>query len=545
MITGTLKSQIDQIWQTFWEGGVTNTITVVEQLTYLIFIKNLDEIETRNERMAKRLKTEFTPIFNENQQNFRWKNLKEMNVQERHEIFSNTKDGVFPFIRNLGNEKSLFSTYMKGATFGISKPSVLDQVIEKLERLEMHNQDTKGDVYEYLLSKLEGGGTAGQFRTPRHIIQLMVEMMKPTLSDTICDPAVGTAGFLVAAKEYIDKHNSITDIDKHKNHINKTMFSGTEFDATMLRIASMNLYLHGVEEPNIIDVDAVSKDNTVSNAYSLILANPPFKGTIDKDSIATGLTNVTKTTKTELLFLALMLRQLKIGGRAAVIVPDGVLFGAARAFKSIRQEIVAKNKLEAVISLPSGVFQPYSGVSTAIIIFTKTNDGGTDNVWFYDMKADGKSLDQKRDLIVNEQIFNDFALTNNTTKEQKEALIKEHENFNLPQVLDHYRYIKSDFFLKTHGKNGDLLQADKTTENLGINQFLEDTYTHNFADRTSQSFLVPFAEIKENDWDLSINRYKEIVYKEVEYDKPKVIIDRISDIEKERKRLMNSLKSLL
>lgn len=541
MITGTIKQQIDQIWQTFWEGGVTNTITVVEQLTYLIFIKNLDETETRNERMAKRLHKEFTPIFSENQQQFRWKNLKEMNVQERHEIFSNTKDGVFPFIRNLGSEKSLFSTYMKGATFGISKPSVLDQVIEKLERLEMDNQDAKGDIYEYLLSKLEGGGTAGQFRTPRHIIQLMVEMMQPTLNDIICDPSVGTAGFLVAAKEYIDKHNSITDLDKYKNHINKTMFNGTEFDATMLRIASMNLFLHGVEQPNIVDVDAVSKDNTTSNAYSLILANPPFKGTIDKDSIATGLTNVTKTTKTELLFLALMLRQLKIGGRAAVIVPDGVLFGAGKAFKSIRQEIVANHKLEAVISLPSGVFQPYSGVSTAIIIFTKTNDGGTDNVWFYDLKADGKSLDQKRDLIIDDQLFRNFALPNNPTQAQKEVLTQAHENFNLPQVLNHYRYIKSDFFLKTHNKNGELLQANNTPENLECNQFLEGTCTHNFADRTSQSFLVPFTEIKENDWDLSINRYKEIVYKEVEYDAPKVIVERIKKLDAERNELLTKL----
>lgn len=550
MITGTLKNDIDSIWNTFWTGGISNTITIVEQLTYLIFIKDLDETETRNERMAKRLGTDFTPIFGPDQQHFRWKNLKEMDVTERHTIFGNTVDGVFPFIRSLGSEKSLFSTYMKGASFGISKPSVLDQVIEKLERIDMSNQDTKGDIYEYLLSKLEGGGTAGQFRTPRHIIQLMTAMMQPTLEDTICDPAVGTAGFLVAAKDYIDKHYDVTERDKYKDHINKTMFNGTEFDATMLRISAMNLFLHGIEEPNIIDVDAVSKDNEVSDAYTLVLANPPFKGTIDKPSIAPGLRNVTDTTKTELLFLALILRQLKTGGRAAVIVPDGVLFGSTKAHRSIREEIVANNKLEGIISMPSGVFNPYSGVSTAIMIFTKTGSGGTDYVWFYDMQADGKSLDAKRDLLVDEELFEDFAFGDafnelDSDTERQEKAIKNHDQFNLPQILDHFRYLKSEYFGKMHEKDGSLLKENDVSENLVLNKFLEGTSTHNFADRTSQSFLVPFKEIKENNWDLSINRYKEIVYEEVEYDAPEVIIDRIYSIEKERNNLMSKIKNKL
>ncbi|WP_026810514.1 type I restriction-modification system subunit M [Arenibacter latericius] len=509
MSTGELKSQIDQIWNTFWTGGISNTITIVEQLTYLIFIKDLDETETRNERKAKR-GFSYTPIFGEHQQNFRWKNLKEMDVNDRHNIFSNTVDGIFPFIRSLGKEKSLFSTYMQGASFGISKPVVLDQVMEKLERIDMTNQDTKGDIYEYLLSKLEGGGTAGQFRTPRHIIKLMVELMKPTLEDTICDPSAGTAGFLVAAKEYIDKHTELTELDKYSDHINQTMFNGTEFDATMLRIASMNLYLHGVEEPNIVDVDAVSKDNTVSDAYSLVLANPPFKGTIDKESIAPGLQNVTKTTKTELLFLALILRQLKTGGRAAVIVPDGVLFGSGKAHKSIRQEIVANNKLEAVISMPSGVFKPYAGVSTAIIIFTKTGSGGTDKVWFYDMVADGKSLDDKRNLLVDQELFEAFSFGEGAealTEAEQKAL---HDNFNLPDIIRRYPNRNSDS------------EANRK--------------------RTEQSFLVPFKEIKENDWDLSINRYKEIVYEEVEYDAPKVIIERIKTLEQEKAKLLDTLE---
>ncbi len=506
MITGALKQQIDAIWNTFWTGGISNTITIVEQLTYLIFIKDLDETETRNERMAKRLKKDFTPVFGPDQQNFRWKNLKEMDVQARHEVFNNSVTGIFPFIRSLGGKKSLFSTYMKDAAFGINKAATLDLVIEKLERINMDSQDIKGDIYEYLLSKLEGGGTAGQFRTPRHIIKLMTQLMQPTLEDTICDPSVGTAGFLVAAKEYIDKHYSVTELDKHSEHINKHMFSGTEFDATMLRIASMNLFLHGVQQPNIVDVDAVSKDNAVSNAYTLVLANPPFKGTIDKESIAPGLRNITDTTKTELLFLALMLRQLKKGGRAAVIVPDGVLFGSGKAFKSIRSEIVKNHKLEAVISLPSGVFKPYSGVSTAIIIFTKTDNGGTDKVWFYDMKADGKSLDDKRNLLVDEATFNNFAFAKALTEKELEDLAKDHDKFNLPDILARYpkRY--------------------------------EDTRA-----RTEQSFLVPFAEIEANDWDLSINRYKEIVYEEVEYDAPEVIIDRIENLSKERNALLSKL----
>ena len=545
MITGEIKSQIDAIWNTFWTGGISNTITIVEQLTYLIFIKDLDETETRNERMAKRLDKAFTPIFGPHQQDFRWKNLKEMDVQARHAIFNNSVDGIFPFIRSLGSEKSLFSTYMKDASFGINKAATLDQVMEKLERLDMSNQDIKGDIYEYLLSKLEGGGTAGQFRTPRHIIKLMVEMMQPKLEDTICDPSAGTAGFLVAAKEYIDKHYDITELDRNKEHINKHMFNGTEFDATMLRIASMNLFLHGVEEPNIVDVDAVSKDNEVSDAYTLVLANPPFKGTIDKESIAPGLSNVTKTTKTELLFLALMLRQLKKGGRAAVIVPDGVLFGSGKAFKSIRSEIVNNHKLEAVISLPSGVFKPYSGVSTAILIFTKTDNGGTDHVWFYDMKADGKSLDDKRNLLVDEEAFNNFAFSKALTQEELDALSKDHDKFNLPQILDQYHYLKSDYWGKMHTEEGELLHVNDIPKNLGFDHFMEGTCTHNYADRTSQSFLVPFKEIKDNDWDLSINRYKEIVYEEVEYDAPEVILQKIDDLGNQRNELLLNLRSQL
>lgn len=508
MITGEIKSKIDLIWNTFWTGGISNTIVIVEQLTYLIFIKDLDETETRNELKARR-GFKYTPIFAAGQQNFRWKNLKEMDVNARFTLFSSTEEGkgIFPFIRSLGKEKSLFSSHMRNANFGISKPAVLDTVMEKLENIDMSNRDTKGDIYEYLLSKLEGGGTSGQFRTPRHIIKMMVELVKPTVEDIICDPACGTAGFLVAAKEYIDHHNEVTVLDKHANHINNVMFNGMEFDATMLRIAAMNLYLHGVEEPNVIDVDAVSKDNTISNAYTLILANPPFKGTIDKDSIAPGLKNITDTSKTELLFIALMLRQLRTGGRCAVIVPDGVMFGSGKAHKSLREELVVRNKLEAVISMPSGVFKPYAGVSTAILIFTKTGTGGTDKVWFYDMLADGKSLDDKRNLLVEEEIFNSFLVSGNLNAEAKD---KVHSNFNLPDIISRY--------------------PNRQNENNP---------------RTAQSFLVPFAEIEGNDWDLSINRYKEVVYDEVNYKAPQMILENIEKLDQERTAIFNTLKELI
>jgi type I restriction enzyme M protein len=544
MITGDLKSKINEIWTTFWTGGEPNTITIIEQLTYLIFIKDLDETETRNERKALH-GFKYTPIFSPEQQHFRWKNLIEMDVNAKYAIFSNSVEGIFPFIRTLGKETSFFATQMQGATFSNYKASVLDQVMEKLENIDMSNQDTKGDIYEYMLSKLEGGGTMGQFRTPRHIIKLMVELMQPTLEDTICDPSVGTAGFLVAAKEYIDKHNEVTKLDKYGDHINKYMFNGTENSSTMLRIASMNLYLHGVEEPNIINVDAVSKENTVSNEYTLVLANPPFKGTIDKESIAPGLKNVTDTNKTELLFLALMLRQLKTGGRAAVIVPDGVLFGTGKAHKSIRQEIIANNKLEAVISMPSGVFKPYATVSSAIIIFTKTGNGGTDNVWFYNMLADGKSLDDKRNLLVDEELFMDFAFGNAFENTDVETKRKLHKNFNLPQILDHYRYYKSDFFKNMHSKTGELLQMNDVPINLGFDQFMSETCAHDYSDRTSQSFLVTFKDIKENGWDLSINRYKEIVYTEVKYDAPKLILNRIENLNKEREQIYKELQQKL
>jgi type I restriction enzyme M protein len=511
MITGELKTKINKIWNTFWNGGISSTLTIVEQLTYLIFIKNLDEVETRNERKAKRISSfNFKPVFGPEQQQFRWKNLKEMDPTQRHAIFADPLNGIFPFIRSLGKEKSLFSQYMRGANYGITRPLILDSVMDQLDGIDMTEQDTKGDVYEYLLSNLEGGGTSGQFRTPRHIIKMMVEMLQPTLRDIVCDPACGTAGFLVAVKHYIDTHYDDTDLSAPHNleHINSKMFNGMEFDATMLRISAMNLFLHGVEEPNIIDVDAVSSDNTITNAYTIVLANPPFKGTIDKSTISTSLKNITNTSKTELLFLALMLRQLKAGGRCAVIVPDGVLFGNSKDHKSIREEIVKNNKLEAVISMPGGVFRPYAGVSTAILLFTKTDSGGTDKVWFYDMLADGKSLDDKRTPLVDDELFNDLSRFYGLDKEQQETL---HPKFNIPDIIRRFGSREAEHRRK----------------------------------RTEQSFMVPFEEIEANDWDLSINRYKEIEYEEVKYDKPEEILSSIKSLDSERSQMLNELESLI
>lgn len=375
---------------------------------------------------------------------------------------------------------------MKGATFMIPTPKLLDQVVQMIAKIQMDDRDTKGDLYEYLLSKIASAGTNGQFRTPRHIIKMMVEMMEPKQDDKICDPSSGTAGFLVGAGEYFHDHHPEWLNDKvFRDHFNSEMFTGIEFDSTMLRIGAMNLQLHGIESPNLLGRDALSEANKDKrDEFSLILANPPFKGSLDYDGVEGSLLKTVKTKKTELLFLALILRMLKIGGRCAVIIPDGVLFGSSNAHKKLREEIVANQKLEAVISMPSGVFKPYAGVSTAVVIFTKTNNGGTDNVWFYDMQADGFSLDDKRSEIKED---------------------------NIPDIIERYH------------------KREEETDRS----------------RIDKSFLVPMNEIKENDWDLSINRYKEVVYEEVEYSPPLEIIADISQLDSERAVVLNMLKDLL
>jgi type I restriction enzyme M protein len=434
MLTGEIKGQVDRVWATIWAGGISNPLEVVEQLTYLLFLRRLDEMQTLEENKAARLKKTIErsifPSGNDakgrSYQDLRWNRLKNLDPQDMYTVVS---EHAFPFLREIGGDGSTYSKHMQGARFTLPTPALLAKVVDMLDEIQMDDRDTKGDIYEYMLGKLATAGQNGQFRTPRHIIQLLVELTAPQPKDTICDPASGTCGFLVAASEYVRKHHPAMLVDATgAKHFNNTMFNGYDFDNTMLRIGSMNMLLHGVENPEITYRDSLSQDYAVEEEkYSLILANPPFAGSLDNDGTAKDLLAVVKTKKTELLFLALFLKLLKPGGRAAVIVPDGVLFGSSKAHKDLRKLIVEQQKLDAVISLPSGVFKPYAGVSTAILIFTKTNSGGTDNVWFYDMKADGWSLDDKRQPLLDADKLGTSPAT---------ALVSdEHDKNNLPDVL--------------------------------------------------------------------------------------------------------------
>jgi len=492
MINGELKSQVDKIWEAFWTGGISNPLTVIEQFTFLLFLRRLDESQLLAEKKANMMGINIDkPIYLEAHKKFRWHTFKNLDPDSLFALFTQPQvdsDNLttFEHMKQLGSEVGVFAKFMKGATFMIPTPKLLDQVVQMIDKIQMDDRDTKGDLYEYLLSKIATAGTNGQFRTPRHIIKMMVEIMQPTQDDTLCDPACGSAGFLVATGEYMhEKHPDWFHDQSFREHYNNAMFIGIEFDSTMLRIGAMNLQLHGIDNPQLIGRDALSEANAeIRDQYSLILANPPFKGSLDYDSVESSLLKTVKTKKTELLFLGLMLRMLKIGGRCAVIIPDGVLFGSSNAHKQLRETLLSKHKLDAVISMPSGVFKPYAGVSTAILVFTKTNNGGTDNVWFYDMEADGYSLDDKRSPISTNDI---------------------------PDIISRFSQRNQE--------------QDRS--------------------RTDKSFLVPLAEIKENGWDLSINRYKEIVYEEVEYAAPAEIIADIERIDGERKEALMLLKELL
>lgn len=493
MITGELKSKVDRIWDAMWSGGISNPLSIIEQLTYLLFIKRLDELHTLKEKKANRIdKPIEDPVFTADQDSLRWSRFKETTPEQ---MFKTVRDDVFPFIKTLGHKGgadgeggSTYSHHMKDALFMMPTPRLLANVVDQLDDIDMTSSDTKGDLYEYMLGKIASAGQNGQFRTPRHIIQLIVEMTAPTPKDTICDPACGTAGFLVAASEYLVKHHSDTIYKnaKSRRRFNEGTFYGYDFDNTMLRIGSMNMLLHGIENPDIRYKDSLAEaDDDDAEKYSLILANPPFAGSLDYESTAKDLQKIVKTKKTELLFLALFLRLLQTGGRAAIIVPDGVLFGSSNAHKALRKILVEDQKLDAVISMPSGVFKPYAGVSTAILFFTKTNSGGTDNVWFYDMKADGYSLDDKR-----------------TPQPEKNDL--------------------ADILARWQKRNA---EGNRT--------------------RTDQSFLVSKTEIAKNDYDLSINRYKEVEYEAVKYDQPKVILERLADLEVEIGKGLAELGGLL
>lgn len=542
MITGELKSQVDKIWNSFWTGGVANPLTVIEQLTYLIFIRRLDEMETLEEKKANQMgidkKLEF---FSAEQQNFRWSHFKDKDPETMFNLFTRPDANgltVFEHMKQMDKKAGAFAEFMKGATFMIPTARLLDQVVQMIDKINMQDRDTKGDLYEYLLSKIATAGTNGQFRTPRHIIRMMVDMMQPQREDTICDPSSGTAGFLVSAAEYLYENHDDWFLDADfRKHFHNQMFTGVEFDATMLRIGAMNLQLHGIENPNLIGKDALSEANEdQTNLYSLILANPPFKGSLDYDVVESSLLSTTKTKKTELLFISLILRMLKVGGRAAVIVPDGVLFGSSKAHKELRKTLVEEQKLDAIISMPSGVFKPYAGVSTAVLVFTKTNSGGTDQVWFYDMQADGYSLDDKRSPLLKPEDYpvEDQKLMSLAAEEQADYGSESPSSSSSEEIPEGRRNEE------IHTKNNipDILSRYSSLR--GTKQSPE-----NERSRTEQSFLVPKTEIADNDYDLSINRYKEIVYEEVEYEKPEVIIAEIKNLDQQRGDALKILEGLL
>ena len=487
MITGELKSKVDRIWDSFWSGGISNPLEVIEQITYLLFLRRLDDLQTIAEKKARVTGVIEDPKFLPGQQHLRWSEFKNLDPDS---MFDTVSGEVFPFLQKygaqVGGDDSTYSDHMKDARFTIPTPGLLSKVVDLLDQIPMDNRDTNGDLYEYMLSKIASAGQNGQFRTPRHIIQLMVDMTAPRPDDEICDPASGTSGFLVAASEYIREHHpsALTDAAQRK-HFHTSMFHGYDFDNVMLRIGSMNMLLHGIESPDIRYRDSLSEGASEdAEKYTLILANPPFAGSLDYESTSKDLQRVVKTKKTELLFLALFLKLLKPGGRAAVIVPDGVLFGSSKAHQELRRTLVEDQKLDAVVKLPSGVFKPYAGVSTAILFFTKTNSGGTEHVWFYDVRADGFSLDDKRNPI---------------------------EASDLSDVLDRWQKREAE--------------TDRA--------------------RTDQSFLVPKDDLVAQGYDLSLNRYKEIEYDEAEHRPPLEIIADIEQLEDEIAKGLTELKAML
>lgn len=511
MITSQLKNDIDRLWTEFWTGGIANPLTVIEQISFLLFMRLLDMDEARHEKMAARLGKSPHKNFGQAQQNLRWKSWRNLGGDE---MLRHVRDEVFPHLRDLGAKGSTFGEYMKDAQLFVQKPSLLVSAVEQVEKLPLGNADLKGDLYEYMLGKLTTAGINGQFRTPRHIIRLIVELLEPKPTDTIGDPACGTAGFLVGVMQYLREKYSSPELietlpdgsksypgdrlDPYREHIQSGMFHGFDFDVTMLRIAAMNLMLHGVDNPDIHYMDTLSKQfpekfAPVADAESrpgagldIVLANPPFKGSLAEDDIHPSLLRRVKTKKTELLFVALILRMLKTGGRSATIVPDGVLFGSSKGHLGLRKHLLDDNQLEAVISLPSGVFKPYAGVSTAILIFTR--GGQTRDVFFYDVEADGFSLDDKRQQID----LND-----------------------LPDVVTKFRYSR---------KSGNAKAFD---------------------DRKAKAFTVSIADIRAQKYDLSINRYRERAQEEVKYDPPRVILNRMKNLESEIQRDMVELETIV
>ncbi|SDJ58054.1 type I restriction enzyme M protein [Ferrimonas sediminum] len=523
MITGQLRSKIDKLWTEFWTGGITNPLTVVEQITFLMYARMLDMNERSDEKRAARTGKAFNHRFEKCEQHLRWENFRH---QGSDEIYRLVKDELFPHFAELAGEGTQFADFMKGAQLMIQKPNLLQSAVDLISELPLENKDVKGDLYEYLLSKLTTAGINGQFRTPRHIIRTMVEMIDVDQRHRVCDPACGTGGFLATTYEYLlEKYSSPEGIEheplfedgkpllgasgqplvntlysgdliEDRHHIDTDMFHGFDFDATMLRVAAMNLVMHGIKEPDIHYQDTLSQSfierrrSEAREGFDVILANPPFKGSLDEEDVDPTLLRVVKTKKTELLFVALIQRMLKTGGRSATIVPDGVLFGSSKAHQTLRKHLLEDNQLEAVISLPSGVFKPYAGVSTAILFFTK--GGNTDKVWFYDVQADGYSLDDKR----------------TPTKDN-----------DLPDLIKQFKAYQQAVI------NNDSLEA--------------------WADKTQKAFLVDASDIKANKYDLSINRYKETVYEEEQYEDPKVLLKQLMALEDEIQTELKVLEGML
>jgi len=479
MLHAEIKSKIRKLWDKFWSGGISNPLQAIEQISYLIFMKRLEDKDVLEEQNATLKGIKFKSIFTNNE-NCKWSVWSEYPSDK---ILSHVRDVVFPFMRELGEDESLYSKYMKDASFSLPTASLLIEAVNIINDLHIkeQNQDTQGDIYEYLLSELQSAGKNGQFRTPRHIIKMMVDLTKPELGDRILDPACGTAGFLVNTYEYILKANQKVGVStlnpEKKKMLDEESLYGYDFDPVMSRIAVMNLMMHGITNPNIIREDTLSKRYNEKGTYDLILANPPFKGSINESEKSDELT--ISTSKTELLFLELMYNSLAIGGRCAVIVPDGVLFGNSKAHKSIRTLLLEKCRLDAIISMPSGVFKPYAGVSTAVLYFTKGEP--TENIWFYDMEADGFSLDDKR-----------------TPQPEKN---------DIPEILEKF----------------------------------EKRYKEDNKNRISKNFLVSIKEIKENDWDLSINKYRQEKEEKINYRNSKEII---KETKKEVKELLEELENL-
>ena len=524
MITGELKNKVDKLWLEFWQGGVANPLTVIEQITFLMFSRLLDINESRDEKRQARSGTQFTHRFNEDQQYLRWSQF--VHEGDADKLLALVRDEVFKHFREHTSDIR-FGDYMKDARLVIEKPALLVKAVQMINKLPLEAGDTKGDLYEYLLSKLTTAGINGQFRTPRHIIKLMTRMLDPKPDETVADPACGTAGFLVSVMEHVlETHTSedgkiieeITGEDGNKqqaitytgdeltkeqwDHVRTKMFHGFDFDNTMLRIAAMNLYMHGAEDPDIHYQDTLAQSfaerfpEKEKEAFNVILANPPFKGSLDEDTINPPILRMVKTKKTEILFIAQILRMLKTGGRSATIVPHGVLFGTSKAHQSLREQLIEQNQLEAVIDLPSGAFKPYAGVATAILIFTK--GGKSDYVWFYDLKDDGFSLDDKR----NAKYFNEDGSPNEFSGD-------------LPKVLDAWN------------------RRDKSVATTTAN------------DKTKPSFWVSKEEIASNKYDLSINQYKEVVYKEGSYEPPEEILKQLMSLEKEIQDELKELEKIL